>query len=571
MAGACGNSSGMSSSSSRSSGSGPLRLLRRLSMACLASHILFVWQPNRGSQPYPRSGLCVAVGAHRPTRGCPAVAATIVFLQPMGSAGNNPGSRSACSWLSRKRLTRRGATSRKCTITAGQQLASEDEPEDPAEAETEDAPEGEDIADEVLGAEMAAFADAVMPRASHRNIKKRLLTRVEALAQQILDPLAKCYVFGSSANGCGEASSDMDLAIYISPDENADTMPASEALNRLADAATGAGFLVLETRFQASVPIVVLEMLDSKDVATGYTCDVSFQHLLPLHNTRLIRTYIELAPQLAALTAVVKRWAKAAGIAGTWEHFISTYSWTLMVLYYCQVQLGLPSLHAMARQQKRNGAPPPDERAHDADFMSLQAARNKYCPEEVTVAGLGGMLRGFFEFYSDEFDWGNEVVSVRLGERRYLEDDDGNFSPLFNTQLRQVKRYRQGGKRVRVTRGFQYLNIEDPIELHRNLNFALKPASFRRIEAEMMRALDLVEAGAGLRDLLNLHELPVAQPRRSSKPAKHPWLAGFLPLGRKPPCECGQCGATFKDFSSMLSHERDCSPLSRLLFRTLQL
>lgn len=324
---------------------------------------------------------------------------------------------------------------------------------------------------------------------------------------------------------------------------------------------------MLETRFNASVPIIVLEMLDSQDKPTGYTCDVSFQHLLPVHNTRLIRTYMELAPQLAALTVVVKRWARAVGIAGTWQHYISTYSWTLMVLYYCQVQLGLPSLHAMTRQ-KRGGAPPPGQRAHDAYFMGLQRARDKYCPEEVTNARLGGMLRGFFQFYAELFDWDNEVVSVRLGERRTLEDDNGHHSPLFSTQLRQSKRPR--GNRIRVTRGFQHLNIEDPIELHRNLNFALKPASFRRICTEVMRAHNLVESGVGLCDLLLLHKIPEAEPWRS-KPATHPWLAGCLPIGRRPPCECGQCGTAFKDFSSMLGHESECNSMSRVRFRTLQL
>lgn len=489
----------------------------------------------------------------------------------MAASGSDLCSRSLRKRRLQKRLTRRGATSRKCTVNSGQQLAPEDAPDDLPEDATEDLPESENIADEVLGAQVAAFADAVMPRPSHRLVKKQLLARLEALAQEVLDPLAKLFPFGSSINGCGEASSDIDVSIYVPPDINEETMLASEALSRMADAAAGRGFILLETRFHAHVPIIVLEMLDNKEKPTGYTCDVSFQHLLPVHNTRLIRTYIDMAPQLAAVTFVVKRWAKAAGIAGTWEHFISTYSWTLMVLYYCQVQLGLPSLHAMARKHKRNGAPPPGERAHDAHFLGLQSARQRYCPEEVTEAGLGGMLRGFFEFYAEVFDWENEVVSVRLGERRDLEDANGQHSPLFSAQLRQSKIRR--GRRIRYARGFPHLNIEDPIELHRNLNFALKPATFSRICAEMVRACDLLDAGAGLCDLLQLEKLPVAKPRRgrSSSSGRHPWLAGFLALGRRPPCECSQCGEQFKDFSTMLGHEKECNPMARLLFRTLQL
>lgn len=479
----------------------------------------------------------------------------------MAASGGGLDSRSSRSRQLRKRLTRRRAN-------PGHQLAPEDLPDDGPEDATADVPEGANIADEVLGAQVAAFADAVMPRPSHRLVKKQLLARLEALAQEILDPLAKSYTFGSSVNGCGEASSDMDVTIYVPPNVDQELLLASEALSRMADGVAGRGFLLLETRFNAHVPIIVLEMLDAKEKRTGYTCDVCFQHLLPVHNTRLIRTYIDLAPQLAALTVVVKRWAKVVRIAGTWEHFISTYSWTLMALYYCQVELGLPSLHAMARKHKP-GAPPPGERAHDAHFLGLQSARQRYCPGEVTEAGLGAMVRGFFEFYAESFDWDNEVVSVRLGERRHLEDANGHHSPLFSTQLRQAKLKR--ARRIKYVRGFPHLNIEDPIEVHRNLNFALRPGTYSRICAEVVHARDLLEAGAGLCDLLQLEGLPVAKRRRSSSSGRHPWLSGFLALGKRPPCECSQCGEQFKDFSTMLGHESECNPMARLLFRALQL
>lgn len=44
-----------------------------------------------------------------------------------------------------------------------------------------------------------------------------------------------------------------------------------------------------------------------------------------VYNTRLLRSYAQV-PELGTLVLAVKRWAKARGLVGTWEHFISSYS-----------------------------------------------------------------------------------------------------------------------------------------------------------------------------------------------------------------------------------------------------
>lgn len=421
-----------------------------------------------------------------------------------------------------------------------------------------------DPGDELDG-EIAAFAEAVLPRTHHKKAKRQLVQRLQKLVQEVLDPRAQIFGFGSSFNGCGEASSDMDLAVYMPPEEAAN-LGNREALHRVARAASDGNFAVLEMRMGASVPIVVLEMLDDESGAqTGYTCDVSFQRLLPLHNTRLLRTYIELMPELAALIVVVKRWAKSKRIAGTWERFISTYSWTLMVIYYCQVCHGLPSLHALAHEPRQEAEEDAEHEGqgsvHDVDFVGLAAARRTLGTEKpCAYAGLGTLLRGFFQFYATVYDWSHEVVSVRLGVRKEL--GGGDFTPA----LRKTRISKKG--RMMTVATFPAFNIEDPIEIERNLNFALKPNSLRLIYSWLTEAHIQLEAGAGLAEILGMRRLPKPQPRRGRR-GKTPWLSGFMDLGRRPPCECGKCGQRFESFSEQLDHERECSHLERLLLAAL--
>jgi len=415
-----------------------------------------------------------------------------------------------------------------------------------------------------LGNQLVAFAEAVLPRMSHRKIKRQLVKRLEGTAQEVLHPNARVYGFGSSFNGCGEASSDIDLVIYLPP-EVAGKIGAHKALKMLADEAPSRGFAVLEMRlgFRVRVPIITLEMLNERQEPTGCFCDVSFQRLLPLHNTRLLRTYVELMPELAPLVVVVKRWAKLKGVAGTFEGFISTYSWTLAVIYYCQVTHGLPSLHELAA--RAHGSLLWGERGHvghDVDFVGPEAAQEILgSTDPLKVCRLGAVLRGFFQFFSQEYDWRREVVSVRLGTRETLDH------PAISKHLLRQRIRRRNGRRAVIV-ALRAFNIEDPIEIERNLNFALRPVSSDRIRQALQEAHDSLTSGAGLLELLGLDELPQRPPRRG-RSSKQPWLSGFLSLGRRPPCECGICGRRFETMGAMLDHERSCRNLGLMLLNIM--
>lgn len=64
--------------------------------------------------------------------------------------------------------------------------------------------------------------------------------------------------------------------------------------------------------------------------------DISFNHEVVVHNTRLMKAYAEIEPKLVPLGILVKHWAKQRGICDAYQGTLSGYQWMLMVIHYLQ-------------------------------------------------------------------------------------------------------------------------------------------------------------------------------------------------------------------------------------------
>ncbi|CAJ1443510.1 unnamed protein product [Effrenium voratum] len=411
-----------------------------------------------------------------------------------------------------------------------------------------------------LEEDLERLARAVLPSEQDKRAKTKVLKRLQDVAEEVLGPRAEVWPFGSSANGCGERFSDLDLVItheLSKPITRRQSRPlALGALAELAELCIDEGFEVEELR-EARVPILIMQ----KD---GYDIDLSYGNLLPILNTRLLRSYATLNPKLAKLTAAVKRWAKRKGIAKTWEGFISSYAWTLMVIYYLQTVGELPSLHLLEDEVHRF---PPDlgfacsfASAAEAE-EAWQAARDASCAE---------LLRGFFQFYTEDFDWTSEVVSVRLGFRSFIN----SRSALHD-----------------LRRGIGLLHIEDPIDVGRNLNFALTESAVDTLRYELDTAQMALAEGKGLEVLLaevpqedggwrgqdgflDLPEDP-AQLRQRCPTCLRPLSLGELPehsercalIKGRGNCCCGLCARCFPTLLELEEHQDNSGHGDRMVDR----
>lgn len=280
----------------------------------------------------------------------------------------------------------------------------------------------------------------------------------------------------------------------------------------------------------------------------NYSSDISAFHLLPVYNTKLLRTYSEVAPPLCGLIIAIKRWAKEHGLAQTWENYISSYSWTLMVIFYLQVKHDLPSLHQLYAPQDSNALKKSNyafnfldkiaQMEHSANLQSLRCQT------------LGDLFRGFFRYFSEEFQWDKEVVSIRLGFPACKGEN-------FHRKLFQNV-YKREAKET-----LKWLNIEDPIEVHRNLNFALtEEHAVEIMDAIRQTHMDL-QAGASLSSVLTDSAQLISETldeayQYDEYMKSERRLDGFLPypdLGPRQDCRCHRCQRDFPTYQALMKHQ----------------
>lgn len=263
---------------------------------------------------------------------------------------------------------------------------------------------------------------------SENNVQSSCIKLLSSSLQK-LDDRWVVKPFGSSANGFSTKDSDLDLTCII-PGKSVEYALEIFAEKRKAVLSTlesAPGIEVLQEIWSARVPVVKMKFAGFLEV------DLTFQNTAALVNTELLKAYSKMCPQLRDLGIAVKRWAKAAGVCGAPQGHLSSYSFTLMAIYFMQTCHGMPCLPTNAFSED---GPAPN-------------VRNLRWEKPLPVSAL---LMQFCLFYYHEFQWGTEVVSPRLGCRMRITHEC--FSWL-------------------ETWGETRLYIEDPFILERNLNCVL--------------------------------------------------------------------------------------------------
>lgn len=264
--------------------------------------------------------------------------------------------------------------------------------------------------------------------------------------------------FGSAANGFGNTKSDMDLTTVregcttSGPREQQQSLlmrvkPAFQSEDEAGK------FKLVHTITGARVPILKLRYDDQLDV------DLSFNNQDAFSNTRLLKAYTTLAPAVRGLGFAIKMWSHEVAVSGAWEGNLSSYALTLMALYFLLVEESVKMPHLNTEDYKTPDASP---------------QQPWECKDPVSV-----LLYKFFYFYTHTFNWGTEVVSVRLGRR----------APLWDLEFQQLpgsSRYDQRSQR---------LHVEDPFFLNINLNRVLEAHREVELRKKIGEALDTLKEG----------------------------------------------------------------------------
>jgi DNA polymerase sigma len=330
-------------------------------------------------------------------------------------------------------------------------------------------------ASQVLESELHQFVREVCLSTDERSHHSILIKKLIAISQNCLDVSAQVHVFGSSASGLCEKASDVDATIKIDfsllslkfhgtlafPAPSETRSLCAEAIETLAEYVRTHPEYQLEIKqviSGAKVPILILTN------TLGHSIDVSINNELPIFNTRLLRAYAQTDERVRILVLCVKRWARLVGVTDAKSGNLSSYSWTLLCIYYLQVRNAreggplLPSLQQLAANQPENLFRDPCT-GRSFDVRWVQDPRYKLTTCASTASEL---LRGFFTFYARDFQWGLEVASIRLAHRY----------PITNVRFNALAR----GKLA------EPIHIEDPFDLQRNLNCVLDETGLAKLK-----------------------------------------------------------------------------------------
>ncbi|TPX35497.1 hypothetical protein SmJEL517_g02175 [Synchytrium microbalum] len=286
--------------------------------------------------------------------------------------------------------------------------------------------------------------NTLRPRDEFKTARMGFLEKLQGILDNTWpDHSITAYLFGSSINGLGTESSDVDICL-VTPWEDLENGVAN--VHVFANAMRRNKMQNVYTISKAKVPICKFY-----DPIFNVNCDVNINNTLALRNTEFIKAYVELDDRVRPLLLVLKHWTKQRDLndavkGGT----LSSYCWVQMFLNFLQTRNPpiLPSLQKLYLDQLRNGTagPPKMEDGVDCSFYSDLDSLKDF--GHANTESLGALLYTFFRKFAVEFDYDTHVISVRCG--CYLTKEEKGWN-------------------MEMDRMCRHLCIEEPFTTTRNL------------------------------------------------------------------------------------------------------
>ena len=146
------------------------------------------------------------------------------------------------------------------------------------------------------------------------------------------------------------------------------------------------------------------------------------------------------------LVIVIKAWAEFHVLTGTRNGRLSGYSLVLMVIFYLQ-NCSPPVLPSLQKTHPQEFSKEITVIKQLNYVFTPEHRRVANCYESENKASLDELLLGFFRYYASEFDFHEEVISIREG-KSITEEECVSFNEI---QGKDPKEW------------FRYVKVEDPI------------------------------------------------------------------------------------------------------------
>ncbi|WWD00319.1 hypothetical protein V866_007230 [Kwoniella sp. B9012] len=360
-----------------------------------------------------------------------------------------------------------------------------------------------------LSTSLFSFVLPLLPTSEELNVKEEVRGLIEKLIKT-LEPSARLLSFGSSCNSFGLRNSDMDLVVLID-DPNATIEPGNfvESMASLLERETNFNVKPLP---RARIPILKLELAPSPALPFGIACDIGIENRLAIENTRLLLTYATIDPaRVRTLVLFLKVWSKRRRINSPYRGTLSSYGFTLMVLYYLvhvKQPPVLPNLQRIMPMRPMEEEEVMLEGRNVYFFDDVETLRREW--SSVNFESVGELLIDFFRFFSHDFQFNNSVLSLRAGQ--LTKESKGWVNDIDVGGLNEMARDRNR------------LCIEDPFEITYNVARTVTKDGLYTIRGEFMRATRILtqrpdRAVLALAELCRERDDDLHRAPRSASPA----------------------------------------------------
>lgn len=349
------------------------------------------------------------------------------------------------------------------------------------------------VCEKISDGVMKKVAD-LLPGADFGTTRLELCTRLSSMLSGLPEGTS-IQMFGSTVNGFGSATSDVDMCLIQSA-EAAKSKPWDpvEIVGAAASMLEASGMKEVNARTTSRIPIVMFV-----DPVTGLSCDLCASNPLALRNTALLRAFAQIDARVRPLAYTLKHWASRRQINNPSGATLSSYGYLLLMLHHLMSRPEpiVPCLAALPPDWSAPTFefdtptshlpnvlhPNAEKRMYDtyfydpSDFSHLRAvaARNK--------ESIGRLLLTFFWTYAFDFDSRRHVVSIRARAA------GGGAGPRTPPVLKEdkVDQHKWNPRPL--------LAIEDPFEHDYDVAHVLRHTTNSAIKAEMARAYALLVSG----------------------------------------------------------------------------
>lgn len=225
--------------------------------------------------------------------------------------------------------------------------------------------------------------------------------------------------YGSTVAGTSLGNGDADFAVaFYSISERCkaieiDRLRQEQVLSELFEQIRKKSEIRNSQRiFRARVPVIKFSIENPTNSNFDLCSSVN-----GVRNSLLIRQYMEHSPRLHLGCLLAKLWGRSFSILNSHRGWLSPYAMTILYIYYLQTTTAPLSVQPTASLDDLLHT------CHVGKYSELQEFNTQLPVRFFDICGIEKDIKGFFKFYSEEFDFDSAVIDIRTTSPIFQKDE----------------------------------------------------------------------------------------------------------------------------------------------------